>query len=321
MPEFIIFIISTAAVIKGADWLGEASVDVAKRLGIPQLLIGATLVSVATTLPETLIAFFAGVASESGISLGTVIGSPVANLGLILGLLFVFGHAKPERGYFIRTLNIFIFLLALVFVLGFGGVITPFGGWVLLALALVYLTLEFFISKSEESFVDQVETRFVKIGEFLNHSSGPKDIIYFILGAIILGVGAKFLVDSATVLATNLNIPTIIIAATVIAFGTSLPELATATHSIIKGRLTLSIGNLVGASVLDFTMALGAGAVINPIIVPREALILSISTLFIISLLSLAAVLTKISVEKVGLALIFIFIVFVLIFVSIEMTV
>lgn len=321
MPEIVIFIISIAAVIKGADWLGEASVDVAKRLGIPQLLIGATLVSVATTLPETLIAFYAGMASESGISLGTVIGSPVANLGLIMGLLFLFGHARPQKGYFTRTLNIFIFLLALVLALGIGGQITPFGGWVLLALAVIYLALEFFISRSEESLLDQIESRFEKITDFLNHSAGYKDIIFFILGAVVLGVGAKFLVGSAVVIATSINIPTIIIAATAIAFGTSLPELATAIHSIIKRRLGLSIGNLAGASVLDFTMALGAGAIINPIVIPKEALILSVAILFIISLLSLAAVLTKISVEKIGIALIFVFIVFVLVFVSVEMTV
>ncbi len=321
MPEIIIFIISIAAVIKGADWLGEASVNVAKRLGLPQLVIGATLVSIATTLPETLISFFAGVASEPGISLGTVIGSPVVNLGLIMGLLFVFGHTRPQRGYFTRTLNIFIFLLALVLVLGFGGVVTPFGGWVLIVLAVVYLVLEFFISKSEESFADQVQTRFEKIRGFLNNSEGPKDIIYFILGAIILGVGAKFSVDSVAILATNLNVPTIIVAATAIAFGTSLPEMATAIHSIVKGRVMLSIGNLAGASVLDLTMALGAGAVVNPMIIPREALLISISTLFIISLLGLATVLTKFSTEKIGLALIFIFIVFVLVFVSVEMTV
>jgi cation:H+ antiporter len=321
MPEIVIFAISIAAVIKGADWLGEASVDVAKRLGIPQLLIGATLVAVATTLPETLISFYGGVAEESGISLGTVIGSPVANLGLILGILFLFGHAKPERGYFTRTINIFIFLLALVLALGINGSITPFGGWMLLALSVIYLTLEFLVSKSEESFVDRIESRFEKATSFLFHSDGYKDILFFVLGAVVLGVGAKFLVDSTVVIAHSLNIPTIIVAATAIAFGTSLPELATAIHSIIKGRLGLSIGNLAGASVLDFTMALGAGAIINTLIIPKEALFLSIGTLFILSLLSLAAVLTKISTEKIGIALIVVFVVFVTLFVSVEMTI
>lgn len=319
MPEIVIFLISIAAVIKGAEWLGEGSVHIAKKLGISQLLIGATLVSVATTLPETLIAFFAGVSAESGISFGTVIGSSTANLGLILGILFLFGHAHPKRGYFTRTINIFIFLLALVLVIGIGGTITILGGWILLGLAIVYLTLEFFISRSEESFIDRVEDRFERIKSFVGHRDGHKDILYFIVGAIVLGVGARFLVDSVVVIATSMNIPTIIIAATAIAFGTSLPELATAVHSIIKGRLALSIGNLAGASVLTFTMALGAGAIINPIKVPQEALILAIAALFVISLLSLLPVLTKIAVEKVGVALIFTFTIFILLLVSTEL--
>ena len=317
MLEIFIFALSIIAVIKGADWLGEASVNVAKRLGIPQLLIGATLVAVATTLPETVVSYFAGIANEPGITIGLVVGSPAANLGLIMGILFLFGHAKPLRGYFTRTLNIFIFLLALVLVMGFTGTITQFSGLVLLALALIYLVLEFLIIKSEERFTDQLVTRFEKLKGLFDHSDGYKDIFYFVLGAIVLGVGAKFLVDSAIVIATNLNIPTIIVAATVIALGTSIPELATAIHAILKGRLKLSIGNLVGASVLDLTMALGAGSIINAINVQRELLVLSIAALFILSILNLSTVLTKIDTNKIGILLIVIFIVFLVSFVSI----
>ncbi len=317
MLEIFIFVLSIIAIIKGADWLGEASVDVAKRLGIPQLLIGATLVAVATTLPETIVAFFAGIANEPGISIGLVIGSPAANLGLIMGILFLFGHAKPERGYFTRTLNIFIFLLALILVMGYNGTITQFGGFVLLALAVIYIVLEFFIIKSEEKFTDQLVTRFEKLKGFFDHSDGYKDVLYFILGAIVLGVGAKFLVDSSIVIATNLSIPTIVIASTAIALGTSIPELATAIHAILKGRLKLSIGNLIGASILDLTMALGAGAIINTITIQRDILILSIVALFILAIFNLSTVLTKIATDKIGILIIVTFVIFVVSLVSI----
>ena len=310
MVEFFIFVLSIFAIIKGSNWLGEASVDVAKRLGIPQLLIGATLVAVATTLPETVVSFFAGVANEPGISVGLVIGSSAANLGLVMGILFLFGHVRPEKGYFIRTLNIFIFLLALLLVLGFTGEITPFDGWVLLSLALIYLILEFIISRSEENILDKIEGRFEKIQGFFNHPKGYHDMYYFILGAIVLGIGAKFLVDSSIVIATNLNIPTIVIAVTTISLGTSIPELATAINSIIKKRIKLSIGNLVGASILDLTMALRAGAIINSIIIQKEILIISIGTLFLFSILNLSTVFTKIHVEKIGIILIVTFIIF-----------
>ena len=320
MIEFFIFALSLVAIIKGAAWLGEASVDVAKRLGIPQLLIGATLVAVATTLPETVVSFFAGVADEPDISIGLVIGSPAANLGLIMGVLFLFGHARPLKGYFTRTVNIFIFLLALILVLGFNGTITQLGGLVLLTLAAVYLALESLIIKSEENFGDQLVTRFEKIKSFFSKGDGYRDIYYFVLGAVVLGIGARFLVDSAIIIAENLNIPTIVIATTAIALGTSIPELATAVHSILNGRLKLSIGNLVGASVLDLTLALGAGAVINTITIQREILVISIIALLIISVLNFLATLTKFAVDKIGILLIVTFVIFLVVLVSVELT-
>jgi len=318
MPELIIFVISLAAIIKGADWLGEASVNVAKKLGMSQLLVGATLVSIATTLPETSISFFAGLEGESGISFGTILGSPAANLGLIMGIILLFGKTYPSKGYFTRTLNIFIILLTLVFIIGLGGSITPIAGWVLLFIAIVYLLLEFFVSKSEEGIVDQIETRFSDIKGFFNQSDGLKNVIYIFIGATLLAVSAKFLVDSATVIAFNLSIPTIVIAATVVALGTSIPELATAIHSSFKGRLALSVGNLAGASVLNLTMALGAGSIIHPIVVPKEALIISVLALAVISILNLASVLSKIAKEKIGAALIVTSIIFALVFISVE---
>ena len=318
MPELIIFVISLAAIIKGADWLGEASVNVAKKLGMSQLLVGATLVSIATTLPETAISFFAGLEGESGISLGTILGSPAANLGLIMGIILLFGKTYPSKGYFTRTLNIFIILLTLVFIIGLGGSITPIAGWVLLFIAIVYLLLEFFVSKSEEGIVDQIETRFSDIKGFFNQSDGLKNVIYIFIGATLLAVSAKFLVDSATVIAFNLSIPTIVIAATVVALGTSIPELATAIHSSFKGRLALSVGNLAGASVLNLTMALGAGSIIHPIMAPKEALIISVLALAVISILNLASVLSKIAKEKIGAALIVTSIIFALVFISVE---
>lgn len=317
MLEFFIFTLSIIAIVKGADWLGEASVDIAKRLGMPQLLIGATLVAVATTLPETVVSFFAGVANEPGISLGLAIGSPAVNLGLVMGILFLFGHTSPQKGYFIRTLNIFIFLLALLLIIGFNGTITQLGGWVLLSLALIYLVLEFLISKSEENILDKIENRFEKIQGFFNHPNGYRNLYYFTLGAVVLGIGAKFLVGSSIVIATNLNIPVIVIAVTTIALGTSIPELATAINSIMKGRINLSIGNLVGASILDLTMALGAGAIINAIVIQREILIVSIGALFLFSVLNLSTVLAKTQVEKIGVTLIVTFIIFVVLIISV----
>src|SRR3989344_2108280 len=121
MPEIIVFIISLAALFKGADLLGSSAVKIASRLGIPKILIGATLVSVATTLPEIFVSFFSGLDKEPDIAIGTILGSPITNLGLIMGLLFIFGRSEPSKGQFTRTINILIFTSLIVLALLFKG--------------------------------------------------------------------------------------------------------------------------------------------------------------------------------------------------------
>ncbi len=320
LPEILIFVISLAAIIKGADWIGEIAIEMARRLGVSELVVGATIVSLATTLPEASVSFFGGTSREPGISFGTVLASPIANLGLALGIIFLFSQGRPQKGYFSRTFNILIFLTLLILILGFGGEITRVQSFLLLTIGIVYLFLEFSVTKSELSILNQIETRFNKIRSFIDHEDGVEDLIFFVVAAIILGVGAKYLVDSAVVLASDFGISPILIAALPIAVGTSIPEIATTIRSIIKGHMMLSVGNLTGASILDLTIALGVGGIFHPIAVGRGFLIISTLTLFAISGLGLAAIFSKTSLSKIGVGLILCFIIFAVVLTTSQLT-
>ena len=248
MPEIIIFVVSLIAAIRGADWVGKASITFAKRLGVSNFVIGATLFAAATTLPELTVALISGTVNKDPLfGLGNVLGSPIINLGLILGLFFIVSRHRPSLGYYSRSVNIFIAVSAILFVVSLA---RPIGGLLSLSLILfgsIFLFLEFLLSERSQTFLDQVENRFEKFVSFF-HLAGSKDVIFeFFFGAALLIFGCKFLVDSGIAIANGLGVDDFFISATLLAIGTSLPELITMITSVVKKRDGISIGNLVGA--------------------------------------------------------------------------
>ncbi|OGY23737.1 MAG: hypothetical protein A2Y57_04375 [Candidatus Woykebacteria bacterium RBG_13_40_7b] len=313
MSDLIVFLLSLIAIILGAEWLGASAVEVAKKLNIPKVVIGATLVSVATTLPEISVSFFSGIRNEGVIGLGTVLGSPAANLGLILGLVLLFSAARVNKFYFTRTIYIFIFLTAVVVALGLKGNIDKNGGILLITLGLIYLIFEFIISQKEAGLIESLESRFDKIRSFFSRIDTYKILLYFVLGALLLALGGDYLVKSTISLANFFKIPEIVVSLTVIALGTSLPELATAINSVVKKRISLSIGNLAGASIMDFTVALGAGVIFYNAPVSKTLLVIASVALFSIAFIALLGILNKIPSKLAGSGLIFIYLLFILI--------
>lgn len=258
MPEVIIFIVSLVAAIRGADWVGKASISLAKRLGVSNFVIGATLVSIATTLPELTVAFISGsINSDPLFGLGNVLGSPIINLGLILGFFFIISKHQPSLGYYSRAVNIFIVVSIILFIFSF---YSPFGGLFslfLIIFGILFLFLEFLLSQRTSTFLDRGENRFEKFISFF-HLAGNKDVLFeFIFGTALLILGCKYLVDSGISIAHGLKVDDFFISASILALGTSLPELITMLTSIVKKRDGISIGNLVGASVIDVTIGVG----------------------------------------------------------------
>jgi cation:H+ antiporter len=309
MPELIIFAISITAVIIGADWLGNSATHIAKRFSLPKVIIGATIVSLATTLPEIVIAGVSGWEGSPEVGLGTVFGSPLVNIGLIFGIFLLLSKPSFDKAYYLRTVKFFVLTLFLVLILSFGGNVSPVSGFILIFFGVIYLVIQTMIGKQEESLLEQIENRFENLKDFFTQRENYHQIFYLIIGSILLVFGAYFLVGSAVSLAEILSVPQVVIGFVIIAFGTSIPELFTTLNSIIKNRVGIGAGNLFGASVLDLTFALGLGSIFNGSNLPSTDIYLAIASLAIISLISLFYVLERVSPRILGSTLIIIYVV------------
>ena len=318
MPEAIIFIISLAALIFGADWLGNTATHIAKSLSLPIILIGATIVSLATTLPEVAVAGFSGTSGVPELGIGTVLGSPLVNIGLIYGVLLLFSRARVEKAYFSRTVQFLFTVLALLLLIFLGGTITKIAGGILILAGFFYLAAEFIVSKSEQSLIEKIETRFERLRLFFADGKHYQQIFYLFVGSALLLLGAHFLVDSAVVLAEILRVPQVLIGVFLVAAGTSLPELFTAIVSITRGRDQIAVGNLFGASVLDLTFGLGAASVFAGARIEAASSYLMVGAIFTFSILSLVSVFGKISPKVLGGILIAVYLIFVVWFGRIE---
>lgn len=305
MPEIIILVIGLAAALKGADWVGKAAVSWSRKYGLSQVIIGATVVSFATTLPEISIAFISGTFNkEPQIGLGTVLGSTLANLGLILGLFFLFSRERPKIGYYTRTLNIFVLLAVLLLVISTN---TIFGGMLsllLVVLGVSFLLLEFLLGKRSVSLEQQIFNRFEGLVSLFDFSAGKREIVEFLMGTLLLSVGSKFAVDSISSLASSLRVSELILSLTLVALGTSLPELITAFNSLLYKREDISIGNLIGASVIDLSIGVGGATLFHPTQIASPTNYLIFSPMILIGFIGLFAVWKKVPLKLIGVLLI-----------------
>lgn len=320
MPEIVVFLVSLTAIVFGADWLGNAAVHLSHRLYLPKVLVGATFISVATTLPEIVIAGFSGASGQPALGIGTVFGSPIANIGLILGILLLFSKVRLQDPHYVRTIQIFLAVLVIVFLVSITGNLTPLVGIVLIIFGILYLIIEFIVSKHEMGTVEKVESRFERFKDYFTDGNNYHQIFYLLTGSLLLFFGARFLIDSAAAITAIFGIPQIVIGLVIIAFGTSLPEGVTAINSIVRKRKELSAGNLFGASILNLTIALGVLSLFGNAEIDRPALFLTIGIVSILSIFSLVPVLGKVSPRILGVASIVIYVIFIVWFANIETT-
>lgn len=261
MEMLIVFFIFTASliiIIKGGDWFVDSAILVAQITGIPNVLIGATIVSVATTLPELLVSSIATYNQYYDIAIGNVVGSTICNVGLILGLVAVLSPIKIERKSFFIKGGFMLLSCIVLFVLLRDTIITRREGNLLLFLFIIYILLNIIELKFKPQ-KNGIEER----TESVNTNEIFKIIIKFVVGAILIVVGAKLLVESGVKIARFLKVPEQVVSLTLIALGTSLPELITAITSVLKGQQGISIGNILGANVLDILMVLGVSSKIG----------------------------------------------------------
>ena len=265
----LLFILGLALLIKGGDWFVDGATGLAHRFHLPELLIGATVVSIGTTLPEVMVSAQAALEHNSGISYGNAIGSVICNTSLIAALTIAIRPSGVNK----RTLRVPVaafFCAAILYSLiaYTAGEFQRWQGLMFLALFVGYMILTVYQMKKHP---DQAETEDAEDDE-----KAPKDrplwqeLLALVAGAAAIAVGARLLVDNGTKIAAALGVPDSVIGLTMVALGTSLPELVTAITALVKGHSALSLGNIIGANLFNIVLVSGAAITLSPFAIPVE---------------------------------------------------
>ncbi len=274
-----LFIIGLVLLIKGGDWFVDGSVAIAKKFRIPDILIGATIVSIGTTLPEVMVSATSALSGHGEMAYGNALGSIICNAALIAAITIAIRPSKIDpKSFKLPTAIFFVAAAVYVFVAYFFGKFSRGIGLSLLAIFVIYMLLS--IRTATKS--PQNEANEKDIDEKSHELA--KNIILLILGAALIALGANLLVNNGTIIAGALGVPESVIALTFVAIGTSLPELVTAITSIVKGHGALSLGNVIGANILNLVLVSGVASAVSPFPVPNNTQIAGINSSLIIDI-------------------------------------
>lgn len=264
--DFVIFIVAMSALVYGADFIIKESERIALHFNISNFVIGATLVAFGTSLPEMAASMMASSAGKSDIAVANVIGSVIFNITLVLGLVFLIAkNMKPKRDLFARDSAWIVIPVILFFIMIQDGEIGRVDGILYLFLMASYLLFLFSDSKKElEGEIDE--------SLFREKFNWTKTILLLSIGFILTIGGASFVIDSGVSIARVFGISEWIIGIFLISLGTSLPELVVSLVAVKKGNAEMSIGNIIGSNVANFSMVLGAASLINPLSVDIVAI-------------------------------------------------
>ena len=263
----LFFIIGIVFVVKGGDFFVDAASWIAEVSGIPKLIIGATVVSVATTLPEMLVSIMAATQGKVDMSIGNAVGSVTANIGLIMAISLMFMPGIIKRKDYLAKSLMMIGATAIIIVCGLFGEIRIVPCIILLVIFAVFLFENVSSAKKEMTGENKKE----KDPDLTKKKTVIVNIIKFIVGAAGIVWGAQLLVDNGSKLATIFGVPERVIGVTLVAVGTSLPELITTITAIAKKQSALSVGNIIGANIMDLTLIMPLSSIISGKALPVAA--------------------------------------------------
>ncbi|MBE7008610.1 MAG: calcium/sodium antiporter [Ruminococcaceae bacterium] len=265
----LLFVVGLVCLIKGGDWFVDGATAIARRFRLPELLIGATVVSIGTTLPEVMVSTSAALGGHGEIAYGNAIGSVICNTALIAALTVAVRPGKVDKAA-LKTPVAFFFIAA-VFYAGIAYTTGYFSrpvGFVLLAMFVAYMAVTVRQMTKNPSAADAESEQ-----EEIKDIPLWKALVLLVVGAALIAVGARLLVDNGTLIAQALGVPESVIALTFVALGTSLPELVTAITSLVKGHSALSLGNVIGANLFNLVLVSGASVALSPFPIPQNSMI------------------------------------------------
>lgn len=295
MIPVLLFAIGLILLIKGGDWFVDGATDIAEHFHVPELIIGATVVSLGTTLPEVMVSATSAISGHGEIAYGNAIGSIICNTALIAAITVAVRPAPVEPKTLVLPVG-FFFAAAILYSLnayatGYFGRPIGFVLLLILALYLVFTVRQGLKNPSPAAEEEKKQER-----------SLTMSVLMLVVGAALIAVGARLLVDNGTLIAQALGVPESVIALTFVALGTSLPELVTAITSLIKGHGSLSLGNVIGANILNLVLVSGVATVLKPFSIPQSNTLFGINAslvldiplmLFVMAFLTIPALLTK----------------------------
>lgn len=258
-----LLVLGIILIVKGGDVFVDAATWMAEVSGIPKFIIGATVVSVATTLPELFVSVIAASQGKVDMSIGNAVGSVTANIGLIMALSLIFIPMAIKRKDFAVKVSLMMGAALLLVVFGSGGSFGIFPSVLFLCIFAVNVAENIISAKRAMGKPDPKDTS--ELDDSLNttRKTIAVNLAKFILGAAAIVWGADLLVDNGSKLATIMGVPERIISVTIIAIGTSLPELVTTITSIVKKQGNLSVGNIIGANIIDLTLIMPICAIVS----------------------------------------------------------
>ena len=263
--NFLLIFGGLILLILGGNWLLKSAVALSLKLEIPKIIIGMTVVSLATSAPELIVSINAALNNSSDLALGNVIGSNVANLGFVLGVTLLFGKIEVQHGFYKVDWPIMIISSSLLFFfLKSGKVITQIEGIILFTFLVLFLI--YLLKFQKKAVIDEMP----EDDELL---PSIKIFTYLVVGGLGLWGGSELLIKGATNLALDFGVTERVIAVTVVSVGTSIPELAASLIAIIKKEKAISLGNLVGSNIFNILAVLGITSIITPIPVVDERLL------------------------------------------------
>jgi cation:H+ antiporter len=266
MTQILMLLGGLTLLIFGGNALLKSSVSISLKLSIPKIIVGMTVVSFATSLPELVVSLKAALAGNPDLALGNVVGSNAANIGLVLGVTLLFGSMEVTSSFY--KIDWPVMMVASLMLLGFlyfDGVLSRFEGGVLVFVMIAFLWW-LLKMQSGPAVVDELPSD----DELL---SIPMTLLYLVAGGVGLWLGSEWLVEAAVNIAEDLGVSDRVIGLTVVSIGTSIPELAASIIAMIKKEKAISLGNLIGSNIFNIMSVLGITAIVSPITVKDQGFI------------------------------------------------